>query len=1169
MKKVTSTEVVAWAEDFLVQAENELRRDEVKEQKKYASLIQNPQSKTLLSKMLDESSQIRVSSILSFRIKKLIDQYGVPDFFTPFEQFQLRLFSLFGYIAYPIAIPIFKSKLRSETSKIIIAEERPTLTKHLKSRKEDRIGQNVNLLGEVVLGDQEANNRFHHYLTALEQEDINYISIKLSGIYAQIRPLSYDTVKSDLCELVASIFRKAMKHTFIDANGVEQSKFVNLDMEEYKETELTLDVFISVLSREEFKNLYAGIVIQAYLPDALLYYRRLAEFAKARFTDGGSPIKIRLVKGANLQMETIISDSKGWRNPVLPTKISVDANYLRILDDALLPENAQAIHIGVASHNLVSLGYAYLLSEGNNVSDCVTFEMLEGMANHLPRVFRSLEKEIILYTPVVRRESFLNAISYLVRRLDENTGVDNFLSYSFQLKVNSDAWKFLVNQFEAALALKDDIEPEVFRQQNRTKIGEYIKSEDFNNEPDTDFYLSQNRDWALKSLAKWKNVRKVSFKVPVQIGSQTLETPYKREYFDRSTGGPEAVCEASLSNKDHIVSIIEEAIKDSSSWSKRSLHEIGEILGRVATNLSNRRGDLIGCMAAITGKPFMEGDVEVSEAIDFCRFYPHSMKEFSALESVSYKPKGVVLVISPWNFPLAIPIGGVAAALSGGNRVILKPATNALPVAWLFAQAFWDAGVPKDTLQIACPKDYKTLDVLTTHKSIKHIILTGGTDTVVDLIQKAPTTPISAELGGKNCIIVTASADQDHAIQSIVQSAFGNSGQKCSACSLLLLDKRTFNSKQFKEKLKDAVNSLPVGSIWDSETLIGPMITNKNEKLKRAIEVLEEGESWLVSPKYIDEQEYILKPCVKWNIKPESYTFKTELFAPLLAVVCIDSLKKGVQIANSSEYGLTSGLQSLDEREIKYWTDHIEAGNLYVNRGITGAIVNRQPFGGMKRSAFGGGIKAGGPNYVSSFVRFIENSEWVIPDSQSPLAIYTDSQSEKDRLNYAYCSYTNAWDTVFSKCEDWNKIEGEHNLFRYLPLKSFCLRIRDSDKLIDILLILQAILITGQKTSISISDTDSKLNLIEQIVKTLNIKAEVLKESKFDFSLFYSKFERIRFCSSDSIKYHGNDKRRVETHFVIDSPVIEGRIELLNYLQEQSISHEYHRYGSVFDKEDL
>jgi len=570
-------------------------------------------------------------------------------------------------------------------------------------------------------------------------------------------------------------------------------------------------------------------------------------------------------------------------------------------------------------------------------------------------------------------------------------------------------------------------------------------------------------------------------------------------------------------------------------------------------------------MSAITGKTFNEGDVEVSEAIDFCRYYPISMKLFEELPTVSNRPKGIIMVIPPWNFPLAIPVGGVASALAGGNSVILKPATIALPIAWQFAKCFWDAGVPKDALQVVCPADRTALNFLTAHKSIKHVILTGGTDTAFRLLENSPRTPLSAETGGKNAMIITGNADQDHAILNVVSSAFSNAGQKCSACSLLLVDKKTFEDKTFKSKLRDAVTSLRTGSVWDTMNYVGPMTDNRNEKLLYAIEHLEEGESWLVAPEFLDEMKYILKPTVKWGVKPSGFTFKNELFAPLLSVVCIDDFEQGVAYANSSEYGLTAGLQSLNEEEQAIWKNKIEAGNLYINRGITGAIVRRQPFGGMKRSAFGGGIKAGGPNYVSCFVEFTEKQITGIENTTGLSNLVSDIQ-DKDRVNYAFSNYQKVWEEEFSQEKDVSHIYGEENIFRYLPVKNVGFRVQETDNPADVLLVMIAAKTAKIKLSVSISKNNPNLEIIRQAASVLaGVNLVIQDEAGFIEDL--DKYERIRVVSPEVSDALYQKAAKLGKYIADKKPLVEGRVELLHYLKEQSISYEYHRYGSIFGEE--
>lgn len=1132
----TLAEVQDWVLKLYQTCEETITDAERKEQHKYAVMVQRPQDKKFLVKMLDESSQIRDRKILAKRIKTLLDRYGVPEFLNKRDAFLFKMYQAFGHHFDFIAIPIIKKRLRMDTSQVIINEERPQLTKHLAIRSKEKIGQNVNLLGEVVLGNKEADHRYHHYLEALESPDINYISVKISGIYAQTHALNYEESFPELVSRMSALYQKAIDFPSVDEKGIRHSKFINLDMEEYKDTHFTLRLFKTVLSLPQFKNYAAGIVVQAYLPDAYGFQTELLEFAKARVAAGGAPIKMRLVKGCNLEMETVISSLKGWANPIRPSKTEVDANYLYMLERGLQPENAKVLHLGVASHNLFSIAYAYLLAQKQGTAEYMTFEMLEGMANHLWRAQSMLGNRVILYTPVVKDEHFLNAVSYLVRRMDENTAPDNFLTHSFNLKPGTKEWTFLSKQFDDAYAMKDHLTHVPPRTQDRNQPYTPVPPADImKNEPDTDFDLPQNQQWVRHIFAKWKkNGTEEREIIPLQIGAETVVCEKRYSYFDRCQDDKVCICEMSQADSAQVAKIIEIANEDPAGWRKTTLEERHRIMYEAANRLADMRGDLIGCMSAVTGKTVIEGDVEVSEAVDYARFYTTAMKKFTSLGDIEIKPKGVILVISPWNFPCAIPVGGIAAGLAGGNTVILKPATVAAPVAWMFAQAFWDAGVPKEALQVIIT-DREALKVLTTAPAIRHIILTGGTDTAQNIAKSNPTTPLSAETGGKNVMILTASGDRDHAIMNVVTSAFGNAGQKCSACSLFLVERTVYEDQSFRAKMEDAATSLQVGSVWNSGNIVGPMITNQNDKLLRAF-ALEPGEFWLVPPRFMDDKEYILAPTIKWGVKPANFSFRTELFGPLLSVACIENLQEGIELVNGLDYGLTSGLQSLDEEEQRRWKNSVVAGNLYINRGITGAIVNRQPFGGMKLSAFGGGVKAGGPNYCTCFVEIADK-----PGSK------TDYKQ----------SYAKAYQEEFSQARDMNQLYGEQNAFRYLSLKSMILRLFPENTNEEVAMIACAAKTCGTPLTISFDPTDDRSAVLAPLGCVLR------KESLDEFLKVIPAYERVRTCSPNLPRNLYERAAATNQYIATAPPVRQGRLELIHYIKEQSISFEYHRYGSI------
>ena len=348
-------EVFAWMRKLYDESYSGLTKLEKSEQHMYGTMVTTPNDKKFIVRMLDETSQVRDSQKLAVRVKDLIDQYGIPKFLGPVDHSLFWMYQKFAYLPLFnwVSVPVIKWRLRRDTSRVIINAARPNLTKHLATRFQEDIGQNVNLLGEVVLGNGEADKRYESYLEALKEPDINYISVKISGIYAQTHALNYKECFPELIRRMSELYQAAIDNPYTDPNGVTKPKFINLDMEEYKDAHLTMKLFKDVLSLPQFKNYEAGIVVQAYLPDAWGFQTELLEFAKKRVAEGGAPIKMRIVKGCNLDMENIVSDMRGWPNPVRSNKTEVDANYLHIIERGLKPEYRYGFPQSV--HHLVCL----------------------------------------------------------------------------------------------------------------------------------------------------------------------------------------------------------------------------------------------------------------------------------------------------------------------------------------------------------------------------------------------------------------------------------------------------------------------------------------------------------------------------------------------------------------------------------------------------------------------------------------------------------------------------------------------------------------------------------------------------------------------------------------------------------------------------------------------
>ncbi len=469
-----------------------------------------------------------------------------------------------------------------------------------------------------------------------------------------------------------------------------------------------------------------------------------------------------------------------------------------------------------------------------------------------------------------------------------------------------------------------------------------------------------------------------------------------------------------------------------------------------------------------------ESDPEVSEAVDFLELYRRSALFFQRLKTISALPAGVVAVIPPWNFPIAIPAGGVGAALAAGDCVILKPASDTVLVAWEVAKCFWHGGVPKEALQFIPCAGNGIGAKLAADPRVDAVILTGGTETAQRMLAARPEMHLMAEKGGKDATIVTAIADREQAIKHVIHSAFSHSGQKCSATSLLILEEEVYDDPNFRTALLDAVANLPVGSAWDRNTRVGPLIRPPSGVLERGLKELETGEHWAVMPKRMEHNPQLWSPGMKWDVKPGGFTYMTELFGPVLGVMRARDLREAIDLVNQTGYGLTSGIESLDEREQQTWSERIRAGNLYINRVTTGAVVLRQPFGGMGKSAFGPGIKAGGPNYVAQFMNFEDRnvaplrrgtgserdreaiSDPLLADFAGRLLrdnarTTGTTQDETDRVFAAIASYQRAVEEEFGCEHDHFRLLGQDNIRRYLPVGNLRIRLHVDDRMFDLI----------------------------------------------------------------------------------------------------------------------
>ncbi|OAN41638.1 proline dehydrogenase family protein [Microbacterium sp. H83] len=996
----------------------------------------------------------------------------VPEFLPWYLRSAVRIGGGVAPVLPAPVVPIARRVLREMVGHLVVDARPAKLGPAIERIRATGARLNLNLLGEAVLGEAEAKRRLDGIHELIRRPDVDYVSVKVSAIISHISMWAFDQVVDAVVERLLPLYLTA----------AHDGTFINLDMEEYRDLDLTIVVFTRLLEDPRLERLEAGIVLQAYLPDALPALQELTAWARDRVDHGGAAIKVRLVKGANLAMEQVEARMHGWPQAPYDTKLDTDANYLRCLDWALRPENVRAVRLGIAGHNLFGIAYAWLLAGERGIvargpaadvaagQPPIEFEMLLGMAQGQVQAVSREVGEVLLYVPVVKPAEFDVAISYLVRRLEENASSDNFLSAAFRL---GDEEALFVRERDRFLdALDRSTSPTLHTGPRRTQdrqvpVHESVRPVPAVPVPEHDLTqavlgISRGSDDASEAFLETavyapRELDEGSGGVPgfANTPDSDPSLPTNRDWardvhgrIDASTLGQTTIEAARIDDVAALESAISGAAESGILWGARPAAERADVLLRAAVALEARRGDLIEVAASETGKVLAEADIEVSETVDFARYYAAKARELDAVAGAAFEPARVTVVTPPWNFPLAIPAGGVLAALAAGSGVVFKPAPQARRCAAVIAETLWEAGVPRDVLVLADIEEGDLGRALISHEAVDRVILTGSWETAALFRSWRPDLPLLAETSGKNAMIVTPSADLDLAVADLVRSAFGHAGQKCSAASLAILVGPVGRSARFARQLADATRSLHVGWPTDPRAEVGPVIERPQGKLAWALTELEGEEQWLIEPAVAadDPSGRLWRPGIRVGVQPGSRFHTEEFFGPVLGVMHAPTLERAIELQNAVAYGLTAGLHTQDPADLERWLDRVQAGNLYVNRGITGAIVQRQPFGGWKRSSVGPGAKAGGPNYLIGLGRWHATGSGpasstlhlrgldsritaLIESAQPSLAFESFEWLRRSALSDAL-----AWDREFGQVRDVSRLGVERNLFRYRPV---------------------------------------------------------------------------------------------------------------------------------------
>lgn len=1042
----------------------------------------------------------------------------------------VRLGAAVSAFAPGLVIPVVRRVLRHMVGHLLIDASDSRLGKAIARLRQRDVRLNVNLLGEAVLGEKEADRRLEGTRRLLARDDVDYVSIKVSATVAPHSPWAFDEAVAHIEESLLPLFRLAAQ--------APTPKFINLDMEEYRDLDLTIAVFTRLLDRPELTDLEAGIVLQAYLPDALAAMQHLQEWAAKRRARGGAAIKVRVVKGANLPMERVEATLHGWPLATWSTKQESDTHYKRVLGWAMTPERLENVRLGVAGHNLFDVAYAWVLAGRRGVRDRIEFEMLLGMAEGQAAAVKETVGGLLLYTPVVHPQEFDVAIAYLVRRLEEGASQDNFMSAVFDLHDDAELFARERARFVASLEALDDTVPSPNRTQDRRTPVDETPPTDFANTPDTDPSLPGNREWG-------------------RAITQRIAT---------STVGDALVAAHLVTDADALDQIVSDAA--ASGWGDRTGAERAAVLRRAAVELERRRADLLEVMASECGKTLDQGDPEVSEAIDFAAYYAGLAEDLDRIDGAVARPVRVTVVTPPWNFPVAIPAGSTLAALAAGSAVVVKPATQARRCGSVMVEALWAAGVPRDALRLVHVEEGDLGRQLIAHPAVDRLILTGAFETAELFRSFRPDLPLMAETSGKNALVVTPHADLDLAVKDLVASAFGHAGQKCSAASLGILVGSVGTSRRFREQLVDAVSSLKVGYPSDPTSQMGPIIEPASGKLARALTTLGPGEEWLVEPRLLDADApdggRLWSPGVKTGVRRGSEYHLTEYFGPVLGLMTADTLEEAVALQNEVAYGLTAGLHSFDRDEIAQWLATVEAGNLYVNRGITGAIVRRQPFGGWKKSSVGAGTKAGGPSYLVGLSDWASAPATVTADVDgAPQRLLDQARAALDEEDAAYLaralgSDAAVWSADLGVAKDVSGLEIERNVLRHLPVPAW-IRL-ESGSPTELLRVVGAGLRAGAPMRVSTATA-----LPEQVTAALRdvgVTPLVEDATAWRDALAGLSSGRVRLIGGDPVAFATATGGRPELALYAQPVVEAGRVELLTFVHEQAVAVTAHRFGT-------
>lgn len=1145
---------------ILADANLNMTSHEKKEYFLYSKLVNSIKSKAFISNLLDICFRSSSTRRIADQLQYLIFKFDIPKALSTISKIELLTFKFCGTFFPKLFIPYIINKVIKTFENNIILES--LLKSHVEKSRQEKIKLNIYSMGEKITGNIDAQNKLKSYIKFISDPTIDTISIKITALLPFILPENNENNINALTNELKKLFLEVKNNPINHEDGSVSYKMIIFDAETYATFDLNIEVFKKVLEDPEFLCLPAGITLQSYLPDAFKAQKDLTNWALNRVNNGNAPIKITIVKGAYLSNEQIEASKKNWPQAPFLNKTQTDANFKKMIFFGIDENNIKAVSLGIATHNVFDISYALILQHEKEIFSNITFELFEGTITNIRRSIKKFNKNILVYCPVVQKNSYQNSISFLCRRIDEKTLPDNILSQIYNLNPESEKFQEQALLFIESLNEISSLPEESRRTQNRntdSKTKNIISV--FDNEPITDFSLKQNREWANELIKKNKNFQHDP--IPIVIGGNEILD--NKDGIGHDPSKPDHVLyNYCLATQENVQLAIETAKKFEDFWKNINLEKIKSLISSIAQEFRENRKTFIAAIMSDVGKTISEADSEISSTIDNLEYYKIRIKKLISKEDLEWSSKGTFVVISSRNFPCSASATGIIAALITGNCVIFKPAPDAILPGWYIVNAMWKAGIPKEALQfINCTDDIAD-NALISDERISSVIITGKSQTAKNFMQLHPGLDLTAITNGKNTMIITAMSDRDQAIVDLVNSAFNYSGQKYGSTSIAILEAEVYDDKNFMLKLKDAAQSLLCGPQWSFNNTIIPLIQSPNKNLLKGLTELEKNEEWLLEPKQDKENPNLFSPGIKIGVTKNSFSFKTPFYGPILSVVRAEDFQNALEIANSLPFGLSAGLHSLDEREHFHWQEKVTVGNYYINRSMTNAIIRREPFGGCKESSYGHGFKEGGPNFLKGCmipkqVAIPKGKEAVnnYVNQLSPLLEKIDLSAEQLGLWYASIANYAYWWKRMRHRRDPTKIIGQDNLFGYEPRDNITLRLTKNSNFLDTLRVFAAALTCNHNLIVSYD-----ANEVDWIPNNFPLKLINESEESLLHKVESGIIKRLRLIEKTPEHYY--IKASISGCYIIDCPVLaNGRCELLHYLREVTISYDYHRNGNL------